>query len=102
MDANERTTGPTNEHRNLMRVLHNALQEADTCAGYALDAEAAGNENLASFFREVQRTHAKIAEQAEGMLAVRYDEPRPVDIRSNAIPAEGDPGDVSSGQDIFL
>ncbi len=101
MDSGEQVTKIKDEHRNLMRVLHNALQEADTCAGYVLGAEVAGNENLADFFREVQRTHARVAERAEGMLVVRDDEPRLTNVRSNAIPTEGDPGDVSSGQDIF-
>jgi len=30
---------------------------------YALDAEAAGDDDLASFFRNVQATHGQVAEQ---------------------------------------
>jgi len=101
MDSSEQVRELKDEHHNRMRVLHNALQETDTCAGYALDAEVAGNDNLADFFREVRRTHARVAKRAEGMLGVRGDEPRLTNVRLNAIPTEGDPGDVSSGQDIF-
>lgn len=100
MDTGEQVTNEK-EHRTLVRVIHNALQEADTCAGYALDAEAAGKDQLADFFREVQRMHARIAERAEVMLGAEGDEPRSDDVGSST-PAEGDPdpADVSPGQDI--
>ena len=42
MDAGEQTTGTRDEHYNLVSVLYHALQGADTCNVYALDAEAAG------------------------------------------------------------
>lgn len=97
MDGGE--PGGTRDERNLKRVLHNASREADMCAGYALDAEATGNERLAGFFREVQGTHARIARRAKGVLVVPDDEHHPAGVRSSSIPAEGDPGDVSPGQD---
>jgi hypothetical protein len=100
MNADERTTKNKDEHRNLVRVLHNALQESDRCAGYALEAEAAGNDRFAVFFREVQMTHVNVAEWAERILDVREDGARSADVRLNANPAQGDPGDVSPGQDV--
>jgi hypothetical protein len=81
-------------------VLHNALQEVDRCTGYALEAEATGNERFAVFFREVQMALARVAERAQRMLGVGDEGARSADGRSNAIPAEGGPGDVSPGPDV--
>jgi hypothetical protein len=64
MEAGEQVTKIKDEYRNLVRVLNNALQEADTCAGYAIEAEATGDSRLADFFRVVQKMHASIVERA--------------------------------------
>ena len=78
---------------NLARVLNNALREADACDGYALEAEAAGNERLAGFFRDVQETYTSVAGQAEQMLG---GEGRlPAGIRPGSVTTEEDPGDIS-------
>ncbi len=91
------------DERNVAKVLHNAQQEADACAGYASGAKEAGNDWLAGFFEDVRETHIKVARRAEEMLG-RLDGRhsggvRPGDIRSGGGPSEGDPGDVSPGQD---
>ena len=81
------------DERNLARVLNNALREADACGGYALDAEAAGNERLAGFFRDVQETYTSVAERAEEILG---DEGQlPAGVRPDSVAAGEDPGDVS-------
>ncbi len=80
-------------------MLHNALREAEACAGYALDAGAAGDDWLAGFFREVRTAHEKIAGRAEGMLGSGDDRLSVVGIPSSRTPAEGDPGDVSPSQE---
>jgi len=82
------------DERNLARVLNDALREADACGGYALEAEAAGNERFAVFFRDVQETYTSVAGQAERMLA-EGGEGRPVGVRPDGMAAEEDPGDVS-------
>jgi hypothetical protein len=51
---------------------------ADMCTGDALDAQPTGNERLAGFFRDVQKTYMSVAERAEKIL--------------------GDEGDVSPDQ----
>ena len=66
MDAGEQTTGTRDEHYNLVSVLYHALQGADTCNVYALDAEAAGDERLAAFFREAGVVQTQLAERAKG------------------------------------
>ena len=54
MDYGERTTGTRDEHYNLISVLYHALHGAENCDRYASDAEIAGDERLAAFFREAQ------------------------------------------------
>ena len=98
MRIDERSTEPDYEERNLVSVLRNALREADACAGYA--QEAAGNDRLAGFFREAQKTNAEIAERAREMLDAAGDGQRSAGIRSDVAPAEGDPADLSPGQDV--
>jgi hypothetical protein len=51
---------------------------ADICTGDALDAQPTGNDRLAGFFRDVQKTYMSVAERAEKIL--------------------GDEGDVSPDQ----
>ena len=70
MDAGEQTTGTRDEHYNLIAVLYHALHGAENCEIYALDAEAAGNEQLATFFREGQGMQVGLAEQAKGLLGI--------------------------------
>jgi hypothetical protein len=70
VDPGEQTTGTRDEHYNLISVLYHALQGADTCNTYALDAEAAGDERLVGFFREAGMMQAQIAERAKGMLGI--------------------------------
>ena len=81
--------------RNLARVLNDALREADACGGYTLQAEAAGNERFACFFRDVQETYASVAVQAEKMLGEGGEGRLPAGVRPDSVAAEEDPGDVS-------
>ncbi len=70
MDYGEMTTGTRDEHYNLVSVLYHALKGADNCDHYALDAEAAGNERLAAFFREAQGEQMLLAERAKQLLGI--------------------------------
>jgi hypothetical protein len=70
MDYGEQTTGTRDEHYNLVSVLYHALSGADSCDRYALDAEAAGDERLAAFFREAQVLQTELAERAKGLLGI--------------------------------
>jgi hypothetical protein len=99
MNAHEQGTRIEDERHGLERVLDNTLREAEACAGYALDAEAVGDERLAGFFREVQAAHERIAERAEDMLSDGGDRLPLVGVPSSKAPAEGDPGDVAAGQE---
>jgi hypothetical protein len=70
MDYGQQTTGTRDEHYNLISVLYHALNGADTCDRYALDAETAGDERLVAFFRETQIMQSQIAERAKGLLGI--------------------------------
>jgi hypothetical protein len=74
IDYWEQTTGTRYEHYNLISVLYHALNDADTCDRYALDAETTGDERLVAFSRETQVMQS-IAEHAKGLLGIL--EPRP-------------------------
>ena len=84
-DYGERTTGTKDEHYNLVSVLYHALNGADTCDHYAMDAEAAGNERLASFFRETQNMHTEVAERAKEMLGIVVSAPPEFDVESGTV-----------------
>lgn len=87
MDPGEQTTGTRDEHYNLVSVLYHALHGAETIEAYILDAEAAGDERLASFFREAQAMHRQLAERAKGMLGILEVPPEPAVAPD--IPPEG-------------
>jgi hypothetical protein len=70
MDFGEMTTGTRDEHYNLVSVLYHALHGADNCDHYAMDAEAAGDEGLAAFFREAQGAQMLLAERAKELLGI--------------------------------
>jgi hypothetical protein len=92
MDYGEQTTGTRDEHYNLVSVLYHALSGADSCDRYALDAEAAGDERLAAFFREGQVLQTELAERAKGLLGII--EPPP---EFGANPATGGPETTARG-----
>lgn len=70
MDSGEHTTGTRDEHYNLISALYHALQAADACDRYALDAETAGDDRLAGFFRETQALNTQVAERAKVLLGI--------------------------------
>jgi hypothetical protein len=87
MDAGERTTNTRDEHYNIVSVLYHALQGADSCDRYALDAETNADERLVGFFREAQAVHMQVAERAKMLLGILEVPPEP-DV-SPDMPPEG-------------
>jgi hypothetical protein len=71
MATSERTTGTRDEHYNVISVLYHALQGADTCATYLQDAEQAGDQELAQFFREVQGMYRQLCDRSKTLLRQR-------------------------------
>lgn len=89
MDPGEQITGTRDEHYNLISALYHALQGADACDTYALDAEATGGRvELVDFFRETQITYAAVAERAKDLLGIPEVPPPfgvPPDVPSDAV-----------------
>ena len=83
-DYGERTTGTRDEHYNLVSVLYHALNGADTCDHYAMDAQAAGDERLAGFFRETQDIQTQVAERAKELLGIVASAPE-FDVGSESV-----------------
>ena len=78
-----------------MSVLYHASQGAETCNTYALDAEAAGDERLAAFFKEARVAQAQLAERAKELLGI-LEVPAAPEV-SLDIPLEGG---ISPGEDV--
>jgi hypothetical protein len=93
MDPGEQVTGIRDEHYNLVSVLYHALHAAETMEAYILDAEAVGDERLASFFREAQVMQRRLAGRAKGMLGILEVPPEP-----SVAPDLPPEGGVSSGE----
>ena len=70
MDFGEQTTGTRDEHYNLVSVLYHALHGAENCERYVLDADAAGDDRLAAFFRETQAAQMETAERTKELLGI--------------------------------
>jgi rubrerythrin len=64
-------TGASNVTYNLTSVLYHALQGAETYDDYIRDAERQNDNDLASFFREVQQEERERAQRAQKLLAER-------------------------------
>ena len=62
-------TGASNPEYNLISVLYHALQGADLYQKYASDAGS--DQDLATFFREVQQQEQQRAQRAKQLLAQR-------------------------------
>jgi hypothetical protein len=92
MDYGEHTTGTKDQHYNLISVLYHALHGADNCDHYAMDAEAAGDERLAAFFRQAQATQAQIAERGKELLGIIQSAPE-----FDAAPPGDTPGETRRG-----
>ncbi len=113
MDPGEQITGTRDEHYDIISVLYHVLKGAENCDTYALDAEAAGDERLANFFREAQETQIELAERAKERLGILEVPPEPEvapDIppesgvtpgaMAGGVPPEGEatPGDMAGGR----
>jgi rubrerythrin len=68
MTSGNRVTGVRDEHYNLVSILYHALQGAETYDTYISDAESAGDQELAQFFRQVQEEERRRAARAKELL----------------------------------
>jgi hypothetical protein len=71
MNNGERATGTPDHDYDLISVLYHALQGGETSELYIDDARAAGDEELAAFFEQVQTEDRNRAERGWQLLAAR-------------------------------
>ncbi len=76
MDRDEkRITGTSDVQYNLVSVIYHALQGAENYNRYVRDAEESGDQELASFFHEVQAEESRRADRAKQLLGQRLGQP---------------------------
>lgn len=71
MSNGEGKTGTKDEHYNLVSVLYHALEGGELYDKYISDAEQAGDDELAQYFRDVQNQERERAQQAKNLLGQR-------------------------------
>ncbi len=71
MANGEGKTGAADEHYNLVSVLYHALQGGEVYDQYIRDAEQAGDDELAGFFRDVQQEEKNRGQRAKSLLGAR-------------------------------
>jgi rubrerythrin len=71
MSTSDRVTGVRDEDYNLVSILYHALQGAETYDTYISDAEGAGDQEIAQFFRQVQEEERQRAARAKELLGWR-------------------------------
>lgn len=71
MTNGERVTGVSDTVYNLGSVFYHAAQGGQVYAKYIEDAEREDDQELASFFREVQQQDAERAQKAKALLEKR-------------------------------
>ena len=66
--AEQGNTGTDNVSFNLVSVLYHTLQEAETLEKYIRDAEASGDQDVISFFREIQEANRRRSDRTKQLL----------------------------------
>lgn len=72
-DAGTGSTGTPDPHYNLVSVLYHALEGGSTIDTYIQDAEGAGDQELADFFRQVKQGYTRTADQGKQLLVTRVE-----------------------------
>jgi len=70
-EAGEQATGTRDESYDLISVLYHTLQAASEVEQYIRDAEEAGRQDLAEFFRDYQEAQRDLSERAKNLLGSR-------------------------------
>ena len=60
-----------NKDYDLISVIYNASQAADTCTQYMKDAEKERDQEVKQFFNEVQEVNANLVQQGKSLLKNR-------------------------------
>jgi hypothetical protein len=76
MSGEEHQTGPRDEHYNLISALYHLLKGATPSDQYIQDAQEAGDQELAQFFKDWQEEQRNLSERAKNLLGSRMLQPR--------------------------
>lgn len=68
-DQSKGNTGTPDIHYNIISVLYNALQAAETIDKYISDAQNSGDNQIVQFFQEVKQENTRRADRAKQLLA---------------------------------
>ncbi len=71
MTNGQKLTGVSDPTYDLLSILYHAAKGGTVYAKYIEDAEREGDQELADFFREVQRQDAERAQRARDLIAQR-------------------------------
>ena len=69
--ATDQIRGTRDITYDLISVIYHALQGGETFHTYILDAEKAGDGELAKFFRDAEQQHMELANRAKQLLETR-------------------------------
>ncbi len=75
MAGEEQQTGTQDEQYNLISALYHLLKGASTSEQYIADAQEAGDQELAQFFKDWQDEQRNFAERAKNLLNSRMLQP---------------------------
>jgi hypothetical protein len=89
MAEGERATGTPNTIYDLSSVLFHALEGGASYDTYIEDAERAGDQELAEFFRRVRDEDSVRADEAQRLLAERTSSTAAAPVEGAAAPTEG-------------
>ncbi len=64
----QKQTNTSNAYYDLVSTLYHALETAQTSTAYIQDAQQSGNQELVSFFKQVQQDANRQADQAKQLL----------------------------------
>ena len=65
----QQQTSTSNLYFDVVSVLYNSLEAAQTAATYIQDAQQSGNQQLVRFFQNYQQTANQMAQQAQQFLS---------------------------------
>jgi len=96
MSGEEQQTGTQDEQYNLISALYHLLKGASTSEQYIQDAQEAGDQELAQFFKDWQEEQRNFAERAKNLLNSRMLQPSAGVGASGASSGKGQMKDVTN------
>ena len=71
MHEESHSTGEKDKTYDLFSIIYHALQGAETVDMYIRDAEGAGDKELVTYFRNVQKEYRQLADEGKRLISSR-------------------------------